>query len=93
VRSSLRHHFLPDDQKRRASSHTLGLDALHPKQGHLVEPAHLNVIRDNLGNFFVEVAQGADRITLTPPLWSTIEATEALRRIASATGLLVGRTP
>jgi hypothetical protein len=57
-----------------------------------VEPAHLNVIRDNLGNYFVEVAQGADRITLTPPLWSTNEASEALRRIASATGLLIGRT-
>ena len=57
-----------------------------------MEPAHLNVIRDNLGNYFVEVAQGADRITLTPPLWSTNEASEALRRIASATGLLIGRT-
>lgn len=63
------------------------------QQGHLVEPAHLNVIRDSFGNFFVEVAQGADRITLTPPLWSTTEAGEALRRIASATGLLIGRTP
>ena len=57
-----------------------------------VEPAHLNVIRDSFGNFVVEVAQGADRITLTPPLWSTTEAGEALRRIASATGLIVGRT-
>jgi hypothetical protein len=61
-------------------------------EGPSVEPAHLNVIRDNLGNYFVEVAQGADRITLTPPLWSTNEASEALRRIASATGLLIGRT-
>lgn len=57
-----------------------------------MEPAHLNIIKDRLGNFFVEVAQGADRIVLTPPLWSTTEATEALRRIASATGLQTGRT-
>ena len=64
-----------------------------PTKDSPVEPAHLNVIRDSFGNFFVEVAQGADRITLTPPLWSTTEAGEALRRIASATGLLIGRTP
>jgi hypothetical protein len=52
-----------------------------------VETPHLNIVRDSIGNFFVEVAQGADRIILTPPLWSTNEASEALRRIASATGL------
>jgi len=57
-----------------------------------VQEAHLNIIKDTLGNYFVEVAQGADRITLTPPLWSTVEASEALRRIASVTGLRTGRT-
>lgn len=57
-----------------------------------VQEAHLNIIKDSLGNYFVEVAQGADRITLTPPLWSTTEASEALRRIASVTGLRTGRT-
>lgn len=57
-----------------------------------MQEAHLNIIKDTLGNYFVEVAQGADRITLTPPLWSTVEASEALRRIASVTGLRTGRT-
>lgn len=56
-----------------------------------MQPAHLNIIKDKLGNYFVEVAQGADRITLTPPLWSTSEAAEALRRIQSATGLQTGQ--
>lgn len=57
----------------------------------MAEAAHLNVIRDQLGNYFVEVAQGADRITITPPLWNTAEASEALARIRAATGLPVGR--
>ena len=57
-----------------------------------MQEPHLNIIKDALGNYFVEVAQGADRITLTPPLWSTTEAGEALRRIASVTGLRTGRT-
>lgn len=57
-----------------------------------MEAAHLNIIKDNIGNYFVEVAQGADRITLTPPLWSTTEAAEALQRIKAATGLQTGRT-
>lgn len=57
-----------------------------------MQAAHLNIIKDQLGNYFVEVAQGADRITLTPQLWSTNEASEALRRIASATGLPAGRS-
>lgn len=57
-----------------------------------MQEAHLNIIKDSLGNYFVEVAQGADRITLTPPLWSTMDASEALRRIASVTGLRTGHT-
>lgn len=57
-----------------------------------MQEAHLNIIKDKLGNYYVEVAQGADRITLTPPLWSTTEAGEALRRIASVTGLRTGQT-
>lgn len=57
-----------------------------------MQEAHLNIIKDSLGNYFVEVAQGAERITLTPPLWNEIEASEALRRIASVTGLRTGRT-
>ena len=61
-------------------------------QGNDVQEPHLNIIKDRLGNYFVEVAQGAERITITPPLWSTSEATEALRRIASVTGLRTGRT-
>ena len=56
-----------------------------------MQEAHLNIIKDKIGNYFVEVAQGADRITITPPLWSSTEAGEALRRIASATGLRTGR--
>ena len=52
-----------------------------------MQEAHLNIIKDSLGNYYVEVAQGADRITLTPPLWSTTEAIEALKRIRSSTGL------
>jgi hypothetical protein len=52
-----------------------------------MQEAHLNIIKDALGNYFVEVAQGADRITLTPPLWSVTEANDALMRIRSATGL------
>lgn len=57
-----------------------------------MQEPHLNIIKDRLGNYFVEVAQGAERIIITPPLWSTSEATEALRRIASVTGLRTGRT-
>lgn len=56
-----------------------------------MQQAHLNIIKDAIGNYFVEVAQGADRITLTPPLWSTTEASEALQRIKAATGLQTGR--
>jgi hypothetical protein len=56
-----------------------------------MQEAHLNIIKDRLGNYFVEVAQGAERITITPPLWSSTDASEALRRIASATGLRTGR--
>jgi len=52
-----------------------------------MQEAHLNIIKDSLGNYYVEVAQGADRIIITPPLWSTNEAIEALKRIRSATGL------
>lgn len=57
-----------------------------------MQEPHLNIIKDNIGNYFVEVAQGAERITLTPPLWSTTEATDALKRISAATGLRTGRT-
>ena len=52
-----------------------------------MQKPHLNIIKDSLGNFFVEVAQGAERITLTPPLWSITEANDALMRIRSVTGL------
>jgi len=57
-----------------------------------MQEAHLNIIKDKLGNYYVEVAQGADRITLTPGLWNIVEAGEALRRIASVTGLRTGNT-
>ena len=58
----------------------------------MADAAHLNVIRDQHGNFYIEVAQGADRITITPPLWNLTEAAEALTRIRAATGLPAGRT-
>ena len=56
-----------------------------------MEAAHLNIIRDNLGNYYVEVAQGADRIPMTPPLWNLQEAHEAIRRINAASGCPIGR--
>jgi hypothetical protein len=52
-----------------------------------VETPHLNIVKDSIGNFFVEVAQGADRIILTPPLWNLTEASDARKRIADVTGL------
>jgi hypothetical protein len=57
-----------------------------------VETPHLNIVRDSFGNFFVEVAQGADRIILTPPLWNLTEASDARKRIAAVTGLRDGRS-
>jgi len=57
-----------------------------------VETPHLNIVKDSLGNFFVEVAQGADRIILTPPLWNLSEASDARKRIAAVTGLRDGRS-
>ena len=61
-------------------------------QGPSVEERHLNIVRDSIGNFFVEVAQGAVRIILTPPLWNLTEASDARKRIAAATGLRDGRS-
>lgn len=57
----------------------------------MTQEAHLNIIRDKTGNYYVEVAQGADRITITPALASTVEANQALKGIVAATGLPVGR--
>jgi hypothetical protein len=50
------------------------------------------IVKDSIGNFFVEVAQGADRIILTPPLWNLTEASDARKRIAAVTGLRDGRS-
>ena len=84
--------FLPANHSCRASSLTSSATRCPAtSQGDDVQEPHLNIIKDRLGNYFVEVAQGAERITITPPLWSTSEATEALRRIASVTGLRTGR--
>ena len=84
--------FLPANHSCRASSLTSSATRCPAtSQGDDVQEPHLNIIQDRLGNYFVEVAQGAERITITPPLWSTSEATEALRRIASVTGLRTGR--
>ena len=57
----------------------------------VADAAHLNIIRDHLGAYYVEVVQGADRITITPPLWNLTEASDALQRIRAATLLPVGR--
>lgn len=57
----------------------------------MAEAAHLNIITDALGNYYIEVCQGADRITITPPLWNLTEASEALQRIRAATLLPIGR--
>ena len=85
--------FLPANHSCRASSLTSSATRCPAtSQGDDVQEPHLNIIKDRLGNYFVEVAQGAERIIITPPLWSTSEATEALRRIASVTGLRTGRT-
>lgn len=58
----------------------------------MAQKPHLNVIRDAGGYYYIEVAQGADRITLTPPMASSIEADQAMRLIRSATQLPIGRT-
>ena len=84
--------FTPANHNCRASSLTSSATRCPAiSQGDDVQEPHLNIIKDRLGNYFVEVAQGAERITITPPLWSSTEASEALRRIASATGLRTGR--
>jgi len=57
----------------------------------VAQQPHLNIIVDKTGNYYVEVAHGADRITLTPPLLPD-EAPQALARIQAATGLPVGRS-
>jgi hypothetical protein len=56
----------------------------------VAQEPHLNIISDRQGRHYVEVAQGADRITLTPALLPD-EAVQALARIRAATGLPVGR--
>ena len=58
----------------------------------MTQSAHLNIIRDRSGNYFVEVACGADRIDLTPPMDSIADAQRALSMIRAATGLPAGRT-
>ena len=58
----------------------------------VTQEAHLNIIRDKTGNYFVEVAQGADRITITPALASAAEAGQALQQIRAATLLPVGKS-
>ena len=57
----------------------------------MAQTPHLNIIHDRKGNYYVEVAHGADRITLTPALLPS-DAQLALTRIQAATGLPVGRS-
>lgn len=49
--------------------------------------AHLNTYRDAGGYYYIEVVQGADRITITPPMASQVEAAQAMRNIRAATGM------
>lgn len=58
----------------------------------MAEAAHLDIITDALGNYFIVVCQGAYRITITPPLWNLDEAIEALQRIRAATLLPIGHS-
>lgn len=57
----------------------------------MAQEPHLNIIRDAGGYYYVEVAQGADRITLTPMMASRNDADRALIMIRAATQLPVGR--
>jgi hypothetical protein len=57
----------------------------------MAQTPHLNIIHDPRGNYYVEVTQGADRITLTPALLPS-DAQLALSRIQAATGLPIGRS-
>lgn len=42
---------------------------------------HLVIIKDSLGNYYVAVQLGADRILMTPPLWSQSEAQQVRQNI------------
>jgi len=52
---------------------------------------HLSTYRDAGGYYYIEVVQGADRITLTPPMASAAEAAQAMQMIRAATQLPTGR--
>lgn len=58
-----------------------------------MEAAHLNIIQDNLGNYYVQVAKGAERIELTGPIWNLSEAQESRRKILANSDCVMGRTP
>lgn len=57
----------------------------------MAQAAHLNIVRDRTGHYYVEVAQGADRIPITPPIPSATDATRILQGVQSWTQLPVGR--
>lgn len=52
---------------------------------------YLSTYRDAAGYYYIEVVHGADRITLTPPMASEVEAAQAMQAIRAATGLRTGR--
>lgn len=84
-----RRHLLPTSS--RAPSQRERLGALHLSPRTDMEPAHLNLIQQADGRYFVEVVQGADRICLTPPLDNASDATRILQGVQSWTQLPVGR--
>ena len=57
----------------------------------MTEPAHLNIVADSTGRYYVEVVQGADRIAITPPLDTASDATRILQGVQSWTQLPIGR--
>lgn len=57
----------------------------------MAQPAHLNIYRDARNSYFVEIAQGADRITITPALPDLADAMRILQGVQSWTQLTVGR--
>lgn len=59
----------------------------------MTEPAHLNIIRDHTGLYFIEVVQGADRIVITPSgMDNENDASRCLQGIRAWTRLPLGRT-
>lgn len=58
-----------------------------------MERPHLNLMRQADGRYFIEVAQGADRIAITPLLDNAADATRILQGVQSWTQLPIGRIP